>query len=189
VLAQTALAATYTITKIADTNDGVCDADCSLREAVVAANATADNDTIAFAALFNAAQTIVLSGTDIIINNNGTLTINGTGSNLLTISGNNASRVFTNNPGAVTSINNLRITGGTGVSSVTTGRGGGAYNNGGTLTLTLVVVTGNSAANGGGLNNSGTTASPGTVNLINCTVSNNTATGAGGECRIFRDTF
>ena len=29
-------AATYTVSKIADTNDGVCDADCSLREAVAA---------------------------------------------------------------------------------------------------------------------------------------------------------
>jgi len=29
-----ALAATWTVTKTADTNDGVCDADCSLREAV-----------------------------------------------------------------------------------------------------------------------------------------------------------
>jgi CSLREA domain-containing protein len=105
-LAQTSLAANYTVSKIADTNDGVCDADCSLREAIAAANGTADNDTIGFAALFNAAQTIVLSGTDIIINNNGTLTINGAGTNLLTVSGNNASRVFTNNTGAVTNISN-----------------------------------------------------------------------------------
>jgi len=30
-------AATLTVTKIEDTNDGICDADCSLREAVVAA--------------------------------------------------------------------------------------------------------------------------------------------------------
>ncbi len=33
-------AATYPVTKIADTSDGTCDADCSLREAVTAANAT-----------------------------------------------------------------------------------------------------------------------------------------------------
>ena len=29
-------AATFTVTKTADTNDGVCDTDCSLREAIVA---------------------------------------------------------------------------------------------------------------------------------------------------------
>ncbi len=45
---KSALAATYTVTKTADTNDGVCDADCSLREALAAANANAGADTIAF---------------------------------------------------------------------------------------------------------------------------------------------
>ena len=39
---QAVTAATFTVTKIADTNDGVCDADCSLREAVAAANASGD---------------------------------------------------------------------------------------------------------------------------------------------------
>jgi CSLREA domain-containing protein len=138
-LAQTALAATYTVTKIADTNDGICDADCSLREAVAAAAATTDNDTIQFSALFNQAQTITLSGTDIIITGNGTLSINGPGANLLTVSGNNASRVFTNQiigtTQAVTNISNLRVTNGNGVSTVVTGRGGGIYNNGSVLTL------------------------------------------------------
>lgn len=43
-----ALAATFTVTKTADTNDGTCDADCSLREAVAAANANASHDTIEF---------------------------------------------------------------------------------------------------------------------------------------------
>ena len=36
-----ALGATFSVTKNADTNDGTCDADCSLREAIVAANANA----------------------------------------------------------------------------------------------------------------------------------------------------
>ncbi len=37
---------TFIVTKTEDTDDGVCDTDCSLREAVVAANATGGNDTI-----------------------------------------------------------------------------------------------------------------------------------------------
>lgn len=41
-------AATFTVTKTADTNDGTCDADCSLREAVAAANANSGADTIEF---------------------------------------------------------------------------------------------------------------------------------------------
>jgi len=44
--------ATFTVTKVADTNDGTCDADCSLREAMAEANDNdndpADTDTIAF---------------------------------------------------------------------------------------------------------------------------------------------
>src|SRR5947207_7457315 len=39
---------TFTVTKTADTNDGVCDSDCSLREAINAANNTLGQDTIAF---------------------------------------------------------------------------------------------------------------------------------------------
>ena len=50
---QAAHAATFTVTKTADTNDGTCDADCSLREAIVAANAAAGPDTITFTNLAN----------------------------------------------------------------------------------------------------------------------------------------
>ncbi|HYW74193.1 MAG TPA: CSLREA domain-containing protein, partial [Pyrinomonadaceae bacterium] len=46
--AWAANAATYTVTKTADTNDGTCDADCSLREAIVAANNNPGADLIAF---------------------------------------------------------------------------------------------------------------------------------------------
>src|SRR5690606_38776524 len=42
-----ARAGTLTVTKTADTNDGACDADCSLREAIAAAN-VASGSTIAF---------------------------------------------------------------------------------------------------------------------------------------------
>jgi CSLREA domain-containing protein len=41
-------AATYTVTKTADTNDGTCDADCSLREAVASANANSGLDSVTF---------------------------------------------------------------------------------------------------------------------------------------------
>ncbi len=41
-------AATYTVTKTADTNDGSCNADCSFREAVTAANTNTGNDTVEF---------------------------------------------------------------------------------------------------------------------------------------------
>jgi CSLREA domain-containing protein len=44
--AAAAEAATFTVTKTNDTADGTCNADCSLREAVIAANALAGEDTI-----------------------------------------------------------------------------------------------------------------------------------------------
>lgn len=174
-LAQTAVAATYTVTKTADTNDGACDADCSLREAIAAANASAENDMISFSInVFSTPQTIVLTGNDLIITNNGSLTIIGRGANFLTISGNNASRVFTNNTGATTAISFLRVTGGNGVSNVQSGEGGGIHNEGGNLTLTGLVIAGNSAGrNGGGVGNKGT------LTLRETTISDNTAVGSG----------
>jgi CSLREA domain-containing protein len=43
-----AVSPTFTVNKTADTNDGVCNADCSLREAITAANANIDGNIIAF---------------------------------------------------------------------------------------------------------------------------------------------
>jgi CSLREA domain-containing protein len=48
IFVSPATAATFTVTKTADTNDGTCDADCSLREAINAANVNTGTDTIAF---------------------------------------------------------------------------------------------------------------------------------------------
>ncbi len=48
IAAQPASAVTFVVTKTADTNDGTCDADCSLREAIVAANASMGADEIDF---------------------------------------------------------------------------------------------------------------------------------------------
>jgi CSLREA domain-containing protein len=174
-------AATYTVTKAADTNDGTCDSDCSLREAIAAANGTVDGDTINFSTLFDTPQTIILSGTDLIFTNNGSLLINGPGADKLTVSGNNASRVFTNNLGADITIRRIRVTGGNGTSTITTGRGGGIYNNGGTLRLAEMIITGNTAANGGGANNAGTAR----LVIRQTAIFGNTATGAGGGLQNF----
>lgn len=45
----TAWGAIFTVTKVADTSDGLCDADCSLREAIAASNAAPGADAIHFA--------------------------------------------------------------------------------------------------------------------------------------------
>ena len=57
--AISAQAATLTVTKTVDTNDNVCDVDCSLREAIFAATS---DDSIDFAApFFYLAQTVTLT--------------------------------------------------------------------------------------------------------------------------------
>ncbi|MBI1764572.1 MAG: VCBS repeat-containing protein [Acidobacteria bacterium] len=152
-----------TVTKTADTNDGVCDADCSLREALAAAAA---GDGIAFAALFNTSQTITLGGTELAIGKN--LTINGPGANLLTISGNNTSRVFNIGSGFTVRLSGMTITGGNADS-------GGGIRNDGTLTVTNSTISGNMTSDfGGGIRNNGT------LTVTNSTVSGNTAELSGG---------
>ncbi len=73
VPASPARAATFAVSKTADTNDGVCDADCSLREAIIAANAAAGGDTITFgvAGLFTISGSALPQIT-------GSLVVNGT---------------------------------------------------------------------------------------------------------------
>lgn len=178
---QAVTAATFTVTKIADTNDGVCDADCSLREAIAAANASGDADDIVFASLFSTAQTITLSGTEIVIANSGALVINGSGADRLTVSGNNVSRIISTSPAAFVTINNARFTGGNGVGAAATGRAGAIYNNGGNLTLNNLVITANTANTGGALNNAGTA----TLTVNNCFIFGNTSASSGGAMQNF----
>jgi CSLREA domain-containing protein len=186
--ARTIDAAVYTVTKTADTNDGVCDVDCSLREAIGAANATADNDSITFAIpFFSSPQTITLSGSELVVAANGSLSIFGPGANRLTISGNSASRILVSGANVVVNIHNLRFTGGNGVGATNSGRGGAIYNVGGTMVITNSILTGNTAANGGALNNaaSASPALPGNLTLINCIVSNNSSTSSGAAMQNF----
>lgn len=179
---QSAVSATYVVTKTADTNDGNCNADCSLREAVTTATSTAEDDVIEFeTSLFSTPRTITLSGSEISITSNGTLNIIGPGANLLTINGNNASRILFNDTGAVTSISGIRFRHGNGAGTVNTGRGGAIYNRGGNLTVRDSIIYQNTAANGGGVN----AATSATTTYENCEIWANTSTGAGGGMQNF----
>ena len=143
ISSSSGLAATFTVTKTADTNDGVCDADCSLREAISAANSVSSTDTIEFSSLFATSQTIVLSGVQLQVDNNGALSINGPGANLLTIDANHASPVF-RIEGANAGISAVKIANGT-----SQGSGGGILNQLGNLTVNNTVISGNSTGSGG----------------------------------------
>ncbi len=147
VFAFAAFGATYTVTRTDDRNS-TCNSgiDCSLSEAVTAANATAEDDTIIFAL---GLRMITLTN-QISISKAGTLTINGTGANVLTIDGGaGENRIFYINLAAAT-ISNLTLTGGNGQAGERSGGAILAYY--GTLILDRVHITDNSAsASGGGV--------------------------------------
>lgn len=145
-------AATYTVSNLNDSGAG------SLRQAILDANGTADNDVIEF----SVNGTITLTSGELLIDNNGTLTINGpTNGTGVIVSGNNASRGFNINVSAIAEINYLTVSNCSGVI------GGGIINQG-TLTLNSSTISNNDALIGAGIFNSGT------LTLNNSTVSGNT---------------
>ncbi|CAN5381216.1 hypothetical protein BH20ACI1_BH20ACI1_00640 [soil metagenome] len=174
-------AGTLTVTKILDTSDGVCDADCSLREAVSAANS---GDVIVFSPFFNSPQTIVLSGGQILINKN--LTIAGAGADLLSVSGNNTNRIFYISENAVVALSGMKLTDGL-AGRISPGpiisdpNGGAISIVNSTLTLTNMILSGNGVGitgsppptfygNGGAIRSYNST-----LSIINSTINNNSA--------------
>lgn len=161
-----ATAATWTVTKTADTDDGTCDTDCSLREAIKATN---NNDTITFDAGLG---TIKLeSDLPIITVDNLTIDASDLG-NKVTIDGDNKYRIFNHTGTGTLAINNLMVTKG-----FTTGDGGGIRSAGSVIITNSEISSNSTGEYGGGIR------SAGDVTVINSTISNNTATsefGAGG---------
>ena len=83
-----AVGATWTVTNTSDGPIGVCDSDCTLREALTFAG---NADVIQFAA--GVTGTITLGGAgELFLQQN--ITINGPGANMLAVSGANATRIF-----------------------------------------------------------------------------------------------
>jgi CSLREA domain-containing protein len=143
-------AATYVVTRIDDRNL-VCNSgvDCSLREAVAAANASvAVADTITFAIPpascdpMTLVCTIMLAGPEIAIQGaGGPLAIIGTGPDLLTIDGGiGPNRIFFSNTATLT-IAAMKLIGG---NANVTGFGGAVSIFRGTATIDTVHFTGNS---------------------------------------------
>ena len=77
----------FPVTKTADTNDGVCDADCSLREAIDAANTNPGSDDVPVPAGF-----YLLALGQLVVSDD--VSIAGTGQTTTTIDGNATDRVF-----------------------------------------------------------------------------------------------
>ncbi len=168
----------FTVTKTSDTNDGACNEDCSLREAIIAANASPGYDIITVPA---GTYLLTIGGTgedaaamgDLDITT-GDLTINGAGAATTIIDGGDLDRVL-----QVLGPVNVAISGVTVRNGSVPGSGGGGIYNAGDLTLTNTNVSDNEANWGGGIWNAAGPA--GRLTLTNSTVSGNTASpGSGG---------
>lgn len=169
----------FTVTKTEDTADGRCDADCSLREAIIAANATPEENviivppgtyelTIPNAVVFE--EDAAATG-DLDITND--LIINGTSPSNTIIDGSDRYRLFHVIGNAKVSINHMILQHGR-----KRGTGGaGIFNEGGTLEIDNVVIQhGGSVDDGGG----GIRNVDGVLRVSNSTITNNTAFEGGG---------
>ncbi len=173
-----AFGATITVTSNLD-NTIAGNGYCTLREAINNANANSDTtagdcaaglagsgDIIVFSGLLVTPATITLGTTLPTISDTTGLTINGADN--FTVSGNDSVRVFLVGGSAVLTLDSLTISHG----KVTSGVGGGAFNAGGTLTITNCFFSGNSSVGsfGGGVY------SVGTLTVTDSIFSNNSAT-------------
>ena len=165
-----------------DDEDNTNLANCSLREAIVAANGdTPFGGCIAGSGgdLINFSVTGTITLTSALPSLSTSVQIEGPGASQLTVSGDNSVRVFRvalPSPGTV-SFAGLTIANG----SATMDVGGGIYNDGNaTVNVNNCVITNNFAVLGGGLANSGV----GTFTVTNSTLSDNTANTAGGAVNL-----
>jgi hypothetical protein len=149
--------------------------DCSLRGAIIAANAHPGPDIINLPAgtygltLTGISEDAAATGDLDITDTSGELTLVGAGADTTIISANQIDRVFHVMGNVTATFSGMTITGG-----LADGYGGGVYNLG-TLALSSCTLSNNSAqVNGGGLTNGGT------ATLTNCTLRNNSAQGGGG---------
>jgi len=172
-----AFAATFTVTKTTDTADGTCDADCSLREAVIAANAALGADMIVLGA---GTFTLSIAGTgedgsltgDLDIGDS--VTIQGAGMTATIIDAAGIDRVFHVEDTPATFLD-LTITGG-----LINGDGGGILSNIGNVTIERCSITNNTAVAGGGIEST----SSSSLTIRDSAITNNVANpGDGGGIR------
>lgn len=177
--ARSGLAApsTFIVTKLSDSADGVCNFDCSLREAISAANASPGADTVELPpgtfvlTLGGSAEDLNASG-DLDLLESVTLLGAGAGQVTITWGGDVAERLLHVLPGVVATLDGLTLANGSAGASA-----GGAIFSQGTLTVANSVVRDSSANAGGGI------AASGALTLTNATIRANSSAGAGGGIR------
>ena len=197
---NTTAAQTFTVTKTADTNDGACDSDCSLREAIVAANLNPGSDNIFIP---SGTYTLTIVGIDENASATGDLDIagdlmlNGTGAEGTIIDGGGIDRILEilpANPPYTVVISGLTLQNGARISAgeqaagirsmgfltvtesvVANNAGAGIESRHGNVVLSNSSITGNSNPDGVG----GVIANLADLDITNSTISNNSG-GWGG---------
>jgi len=174
VLSSYAAAATYTVNRADDLGDGVCDATCTLRDAITTANVTEPLDDLI---VFDSSLTTITLNNEIAIDQSGRLSITGPGADRLTINGGPGSNrifyTFTSLPfSSELNISDLTLSGGNGDGAFASGFGGAIYANASGLRFNRVHITGNTASSGGGVYYNATG-----LGVFDTTFSNNSSTG------------
>ncbi len=211
LLTPAAQAATFTVTKAADTLDGACDADCSLREAIQAANALPGEDTVQVGpGVYKLTRTGAFEEDNATgdLNVKDRLILVGAGAASTILDGNGTDRVLTGGVSDVSSglvIRGVTIRNGYAAKKTTppiphSGYGGGIVGN---VTVEDSVITGNQTdGDGGGIRGDVVTIRNSTISdnlakqngggihgwyleLDNVTISGNRALGEGGGLRLF----
>ena len=172
----------FVVTTTDDHDDGACSfADCTLREAITAANATS-GPTVSFKSQVTGVITLQATLGGLTVSNS--VTIVGPGARTLAVSGNGAVRVF-NVTSGTSVISGLTIQGGSAAGATgQAGMGGGIFNSA-SLTVNDCMFTENSTTGGnspsqgssGAKGQGGAIYSAGSLTLNRCTFSGNTATG------------
>jgi CSLREA domain-containing protein len=171
-----ARAAVFVVTKTIDTADGDCDADCSLREAVVAANAHAGEDVILLGAelyvltLAGSEDAAAAGDLDVLDD----LVVLGEGADSTAVDGGAIDRLVQVAGGVTLELRDLTLLRGRSV-----GNGGAIRNQGKLVVLRSVLIS--SAATGGGSGGAIHSDGPGaSLSLRDSTLHNNVADGRGG---------
>lgn len=169
LVSQSALANTFIVTKAVDSSDGVCNEDCSLREAVAAANARPGFDVIRLRHSFYRLTVHVAGPNDSDLTVTDSLTIRGLPERS-TIDANGTNRHFEVVSTASAELIDLTLRNG-----VARGRGGSIHNRGSLVLRRVWVLRNRVAVDAEGIIEGGGLWNAGMLRLMECKVDSNVA--------------
>lgn len=187
---QASQSTSFTVSKFTDSNDGICDADCSLREAIGAANRNPGRDEIHLASgVYSVTIPTLTDGEGDTMDEDANaigdldvaddLLITGRGAETTTIAGNGATYLF---DGGADRLFDILAQANVTIEDLTIQHGrvsemGGGLSNSGVLALNRVHLVDNHAASGYNIGHGGGLFNDGTLTVMNSLIANNRADG------------